>query len=109
MTDKKTPGQIAYELDCEAEPNYAHGTFRKRPAWDQLGMMGRASWEKNPTPRRLKCPACGDVKPYRMATSRYTHAPICSDCSTKEALEGPFWAGAAAAWAETLAKTVRAQ
>lgn len=45
----KTPGQIAYEADCEIEPNYPDGG--KRRAWDQLSDLARSSWERQPTVR----------------------------------------------------------
>jgi tRNA G26 N,N-dimethylase Trm1 len=47
----------------------------------------------------INCPACGHHKPHNFASSRYTHAPICDDCARREAFEGPFWDGAAQAWA----------
>jgi len=45
----KTPGQIAYEADCEIEPNYADGAPRK--TWDQIGDLARLSWELTPRVR----------------------------------------------------------
>lgn len=47
---RKTPGQIAYELDVKAMPNYHDGEPRK--TWDQLCDVAKWTWERNPTPRR---------------------------------------------------------
>jgi hypothetical protein len=63
----------------------------------------RASGELHPA---LHCPACEQQKPDQGATSRYTHKPICSECATREAFDGPFWIDAAQAWAETQARHV---
>jgi hypothetical protein len=45
------------------------------------------------------CPACVEVTlrvpEVRNALSRYCHEYICSDCGTREALEGFFWSGRA--------------
>lgn len=48
----KSPGQIAYESDCEIEPNYLDGARRKE--WDDLPPEAKASWERNPTVRRTQ-------------------------------------------------------
>ena len=48
--------------------------------------------EYEPAPDR--CPACDgalDPEPVRNARSRYCKDYICSDCGTREALEGYFW------------------
>lgn len=45
----KTPGQIAYETECEACPTYHDGT--PRISWDQLRPICKATWEQYPTPR----------------------------------------------------------
>lgn len=47
-----TPGQIAYEIDCERKPNYHTGQTRK--TWAELGEVERWDWERNPTPREYK-------------------------------------------------------
>lgn len=47
----KSPGQIAYEAECAIAPTYPDGGRRK--TWHQLSELARASWEKNPTPRKL--------------------------------------------------------
>lgn len=47
---KKTPGQLAYELDVAAMPTYDGGIPRK--TWDQLAGPAKQSWERNPTPRK---------------------------------------------------------
>ena len=45
----KTPGQLAYEADCDADPLYPDGS--KRKTWAELTDVARWSWEKLPTPR----------------------------------------------------------
>jgi hypothetical protein len=55
MTDYKTPGQIAYEIDCERKPTYHTG--ERRPAWAALEAYAKQSWERNPTPREWNAPA----------------------------------------------------
>lgn len=45
----RTPGQMAYEIDCDIVPTYRDGT--KRKTWHELGAIERHSWERNPTPR----------------------------------------------------------
>lgn len=45
----KSAGQIAYETDTAARPNYHDGAPR-RP-WPMLPEIARYSWERNPTPR----------------------------------------------------------
>lgn len=57
-------------------------------------------------PETIHCPACNQVKPWRLATSRYTNGKICDDCATAEAFEGPFWPEAQRAWDRTQA-TIR--
>jgi hypothetical protein len=47
--EQKTPGQIAYEADCAARPNYHTGEPRRR--WLDLSDLIRDSWERQPTPR----------------------------------------------------------
>lgn len=49
MTAAKTPGQIAYETECAACPDYHDGTPRR--AWADLSEHARQSWERDPTPR----------------------------------------------------------
>jgi hypothetical protein len=44
-----TPGQIAYERDCEIEPYYPDRTTRL--PWDKLSPIAKESWERNPTVR----------------------------------------------------------
>ena len=48
-TKTRTPGQVAYDLDCQRCPFYAHGD--KRASWSELTDVARWSWERNPTPR----------------------------------------------------------
>lgn len=48
---EKSAGQLAYERDLAALPNYDDGA--RRPGWDQLGDVAKASWERNPTDRKL--------------------------------------------------------
>jgi hypothetical protein len=50
----KTPGQIAYEEDCNRCPNYHTGQPRK--AWHELGKPEQMTWERNPTPRDFSNP-----------------------------------------------------
>lgn len=45
----KTPGQLAYETDCERRPDYHDATPRR--TWANLPDYARWSWERNPTPR----------------------------------------------------------
>ncbi len=45
----KSPGQLAYEADCAADPFYPDGS--KRKSWAELTDVARLSWERNPTPR----------------------------------------------------------
>lgn len=47
--NRQSPGQLAYEADVKARPNYNDGSPRK--SWDDLGTVERKSWERNPTPR----------------------------------------------------------
>lgn len=47
----KSPGQLAYEADCDARPRYHDGT--RRPYWGDLSDPVRWSWERNPTPRSV--------------------------------------------------------
>lgn len=47
--DTRSPGQVAYELDCAAKPRYDDGALRK--TWWELDRAVRISWERNPTPR----------------------------------------------------------
>ena len=46
----KTPGQLAYEAELKAKPNY-DTTGRPRPAWGELDALTQWTWERNPTPR----------------------------------------------------------
>ncbi|MGU4702483.1 hypothetical protein K6L09_38120 [Burkholderia cepacia] len=48
---QKSAGQLAYERDLAAQPNYEDGA--RRPGWDQLGDVAKDSWERNPTDRKL--------------------------------------------------------
>lgn len=48
---EKSGGQLAYERDLAAQPNYQDG--KKRPGWDRLGDVAKDSWERNPTDRIL--------------------------------------------------------
>lgn len=57
----KSAGQLAYERDVLALPNYYDGT--PRPAFEKLSEVARRSWEANPTDRFrgtviLKCGIC---------------------------------------------------
>ena len=50
----KSPGQIAYETDCQRKPYYhprIYGTLILRCSWQELSAIAKWSWEKNPTPR----------------------------------------------------------
>lgn len=49
MTTTKTRGQIAYELDVLARPNYDDDT--PRPPWEKICAIAKVSWERNPTQR----------------------------------------------------------
>ena len=40
----KGPGQIAYEADVSARPNYHDGSRRK--TWDELGDVEKWSWTR---------------------------------------------------------------
>jgi hypothetical protein len=45
----KTPGQVAYEQDCEIEPclsNDTHGKGHPRAAWGDLSDASRAAWDR---------------------------------------------------------------
>ena len=46
-----TPGRLAYEEDVRRAPMYGDGV--PRPRWRDLTAVVRATWERNPTPRRL--------------------------------------------------------
>jgi hypothetical protein len=46
---EKSPGQLAYEADCAAQPNYHDGQPRK--TWAELRGAAKCSWERDPTPR----------------------------------------------------------
>lgn len=46
---EKSAGQLAYERDLAAQPNYEDGA--RRPGWVQLGDVAKDSWERNPTDR----------------------------------------------------------
>jgi hypothetical protein len=48
-TDRRTPGQTAYEAELLARPCYDNGS--QRCSWADLGKLERSTWEKNPTPR----------------------------------------------------------
>jgi hypothetical protein len=48
-TAMKSEGQIAYENDVTARPNYDDGS--PRPLWNTLSDDVRWSWHRNPTPR----------------------------------------------------------
>jgi len=50
-TMKQTPGQRAYNRELQYVPNYDKGVPRK--TWEELDDIAKASWEKNPTPRKL--------------------------------------------------------
>ena len=47
--DAKTPGQIAYEQDCEWCPTFHDGG--KRTPWERLPDYIRQTWDRDPTPR----------------------------------------------------------
>lgn len=49
MGAPKTPGQLAYEADCEERPRYHDNT--PRPSWAALDDVTRQSWELKPQPR----------------------------------------------------------
>lgn len=49
MGEPKTPGQLAYEADCEERPRYEDGA--PRPSWAALDAVTRQSWELKPQPR----------------------------------------------------------
>lgn len=49
MGEPKTPGQLAYEADCEERPRYHDNT--PRPSWPALDDVTRQSWELKPQPR----------------------------------------------------------
>ncbi len=49
MGEPKTPGQLAYEADCEERPRYEDGA--PRPSWAALDAVIRQSWELKPQPR----------------------------------------------------------
>ena len=40
----KTPGQLAYQADCEVRPLYHDGTARR--TWAELDSVARQSWER---------------------------------------------------------------
>ena len=48
---EQSPGQIAYERDLAAQPSYDGGARRK--GWNQLCDVAKASWERNPTDRKM--------------------------------------------------------
>lgn len=48
MTNRKTPGQLAYEADVRIQPLYHDGTARR--GWETLCPAMRGTWERNPTP-----------------------------------------------------------
>ena len=48
----KTRGQIAYEADILALPNYHDGM--PRPTWNRLPDYAKWSWERHPKPRGVK-------------------------------------------------------
>ena len=48
---KQTRGQRAYNRELQYAPNYDKGVPRK--TWEELDAIAKASWEKNPTPRKL--------------------------------------------------------
>jgi len=49
---KQTPGQRAYNRELQYAPNYDKSVPRK--TWEELDAIAKASWERNPTPRKLK-------------------------------------------------------
>lgn len=48
---EKSHGQLAYERDLAARPNYDDGARRR--GWDRLDDVCKDSWERNPTDRNL--------------------------------------------------------
>jgi hypothetical protein len=64
----KSPGRLAYEADCTAQPFYHDGARRR--TWDQIGDAARQSWERNPTPRKYPNTACGRKKSFTMQRER---------------------------------------
>lgn len=49
MNLRKSPGQLAYERDLAARPNYQDGA--RRPSWNRLGDVAKSSWERDPSDR----------------------------------------------------------
>ena len=47
--ENMTPGERAYNIDCERKPTYHDGSLRL--CWSQLSRHVQDSWERNPTPR----------------------------------------------------------
>lgn len=48
----KTAGQKAYETELKTIPLYHDGLPRKK--WNQLRSFEKETWERNPTPRRVR-------------------------------------------------------
>lgn len=49
-----SPGQAAYEADCQRKPYYhprVDGTVIARVPWEQLSAIAKWTWERNPSPR----------------------------------------------------------
>lgn len=53
-TVKKSPGQQAYEADCQIKPQYDDGGIRK--TWAELPPDAKASWETLPKVRHSAPP-----------------------------------------------------
>ena len=49
---EKSAGQLGYERDRAAQPNYQDG--KTRPTWNRLSDVAKDSWERNPTDRNLQ-------------------------------------------------------
>lgn len=46
---RQSPGQRAYEVDCQRKPCYHDGNTRR--TWASLPEYAQWSWNRNPTPR----------------------------------------------------------
>jgi hypothetical protein len=58
----RTPGQLAYEADCERNPHHEDGSLRR--TWAEIGDVARWSWERDPQPRDW-------TKPHRQACAHH--------------------------------------
>ena len=50
----KSPGQLAYEIDCQRRPHYPANAYHasiRRKTWADLDAFARMTWERDPTPR----------------------------------------------------------